>query len=113
LKLTQIVEQGKLDGGESTLMELKLLEAEVAYERARRLKDSWSLGTLVFGVGYRQRHMSHIDELRLKAIHIRSLADNFEIPFAEAAKLYELYPENTAERESAALRQRKARDNSR
>ena len=36
-KLSQILEQGRLDEGTATLVELKLIEAEVAYGRAKRM----------------------------------------------------------------------------
>jgi hypothetical protein len=39
-KLSQILDQGNLDEGTSTLMQLKILEAEVAYARARRVISS-------------------------------------------------------------------------
>lgn len=54
-KLSQILDYGNLDDGTSTLIQLKILEAEVAYGRARRLIYSRSpLSRLLFGAASRE-----------------------------------------------------------
>jgi hypothetical protein len=77
-KLSQIVDHGDLDEGTSTLIQLKILEAEVAYGRARRVVDgqspfSWLLAPLM--------------RRRFEPWETRQLADEFKIPIDEAQRI--------------------------
>ncbi len=51
-KLNQLVDHGRLDDDLSTLVQLKVLEAEVAYGRARRLVSSRVPFALFFGLDF-------------------------------------------------------------
>ena len=81
-KLSQIIDHGDLDEGTSTLMQLKVLEAEVAYGRARRIVESQkSFASLLFP----KRPQ------RFEPWEARQLADEADISLEEAERLLRRY----------------------
>lgn len=97
-KLSQLVEHGNLDEGTSTLIQLKILEAEVAYSRARRVIE----GEGAFPRWFFPRRPQKFDPSEARLI-----ADQFEIPLDEAEGLLRRYwPDTERARAVAAERRR-------
>jgi hypothetical protein len=83
-KLSQIVDQGNLDEGTSTLIQLKMLEAEVAFGRARRLARQPRSLVSLFGIG--------IDKSsQVERWEVKMLAEQYRIPTDDAEVLLHQY----------------------
>jgi hypothetical protein len=107
-KLSQIVDQGNLDEGTSTLIQLKILEAEVAYGRARRITESprsrTSLSILfprIFGFGFEISR-------RFEPWEARQLADEFLAPLEEVERLLRRHGDREKVRDILKVRRRNA-----
>jgi hypothetical protein len=111
-KLTQLTEQGRLDEGNATLIQLKLLEAEVAYGKARRLNETKSpFAFLVFGAPESSLEESDvIGRLRRRHREARILARRYRISTSEAERLIERYGADVEELEAAAGRLAESRN---
>jgi hypothetical protein len=97
-KLSQIVDQGVLDEGTSTLIQLKIIEAEVAYSRARRVVDSASgsvVSALLFGMEVSYRY---------DPLEGRRISDKYGLSLEEAEQLLRRYGSDGEELRSDAER---------
>ncbi|WP_024339488.1 hypothetical protein [Bradyrhizobium japonicum] len=101
-KLSQILEHGDLDEGASTLIQLKILESEVAYGRARRAIETAQAPFNFFGTSRRSASFDSWD--------VERLSNEFEIPLVEARYLLDKFWPDRDKARAAAAKQRADRN---